>query len=182
MKSDAELRSIPVVVLSVVTNEGRGKLLGAVDFIAKPFEREDILRVLWRNLGRRSSGRVLLMVNDAAKRMELSEVVTANGLEVTVAQQGEVLDILGDQAPDAVVLDLGLSDFDTIAALRELRDNRVYTGLPVLVVTREGISHEEQEVLDGLATIHADGTSAGEALKTLLDASFPLSSILGAAE
>ena len=34
LKADVELRGIPVVVVSVLANEGRGKLLGAVDLVA----------------------------------------------------------------------------------------------------------------------------------------------------
>ena len=41
---------LSVVVVSIVAGEGRGRLLGAVDLVTKPFEREDLLRVLWRNL------------------------------------------------------------------------------------------------------------------------------------
>jgi PAS domain S-box-containing protein len=173
LKADPELRPIPVVVLSVVANEGRGKLLGAVDMITKPFEREDLLRVLWRNLGRRRGGRVLLMVGDDERRSELASVVEAYGLEVADPDGAEFAVALATEAPDAVVLDLALPGLHGVASLLELREDRVHTGLPVLVISRDGLNEKEREIIRELATVAADPSQAGERLATLLDASFP---------
>ena len=177
MKADVELRGIPVVVVSVLANEGRGKLLGAVDLVTKPFEREDLLRVLWRNLGRRRGGRILLMVDDAHRRGELSKVISNRGLEVAHAAGGDLLAVLGQEAPDAVVLDLANSGLHGVAALLELRDDRVHTGLPVLVLTHDGLNETEQEIVEELATVHTSGGEATIALTKLLEASFPLAGV-----
>lgn len=174
IKADDELRVIPVVVLSVVANEGRGRLLGAVDLITKPFEREDLLRVLWKNLGRRRGGRILLMVADEARRAELSETVVSRGLEVATSSGGELVAILSQQAPDAVVLDLALAGVHGVAALLEIRDDRVHTGLPVLVLTHDGLNDKERELVGELATVHSNAADAADALGNLLDLSFPL--------
>ena len=173
LKADPELRPIPVVVVSVVANEGRGKLLGAVDMITKPFEREDLLRVLWRNLGRRRGGRVLLMVGDAQQQMDLTQVVEARGLEVAEPKGSDFSVALAREAPDAVVLDLSFPGLHGVASLLELREDRVHTGLPVLVVTRPGLNAKEQEIIKELATVAAEPANAGARLATLLDASFP---------
>ncbi|HSG48183.1 MAG TPA: PAS domain S-box protein, partial [Longimicrobiales bacterium] len=66
LKEDMATRHIPVVVVSIAAQEGRGRLLGAVDLLTKPVEREDLLRVLWRNLVRRRGGRILLVEDDRA--------------------------------------------------------------------------------------------------------------------
>jgi len=173
-KADPELRAIPVVVVSVVANEGRGKLLGAVDMITKPFEREDLLRVLWRNLGRRRGGRVLLMVGDEERKARLAAVVRGRGLDPAVAGGGDFMTVVGQEAPDAVVIDLSLPGLHGVAALLELRDDRLHTGLPVLVVTHEGLNERERQVVIDLATVHADPLRAPAELEKLLEASFPL--------
>ncbi len=177
LKADVELRGIPVVVVSVLANEGRGKLLGAVDLVTKPFEREDLLRVLWRNLGRRRGGRILLMVDDVHRRGELSEVIAHRGLEVAHAAGGDLLAVLGQEAPDAVVLDLANAELHGVAALLELRDDRVHTGLPVLVLTHDGLNEKEREIVEELATVHTSGGEAAVALTKLLEASFPLAGV-----
>jgi PAS domain S-box-containing protein len=174
IKADAELRTIPVVVVSVVANEGRGKLLGAVDLVTKPFEREDLLRVLWRNLGRRRGGRVLLVAEDGELQDQLAAVADATGLEVATSNQGDLVMVLAREGPDAVVLDLAMPDMHGVAALLELRDDRLHTGLPVLAITHEGLNHKEREIVHEMATLHADRSEAPHMLARLLDASFGL--------
>jgi len=173
LKSDKELRPIPVVVVSVVANEGRGRLLGAVDMITKPFEREDLLRVLWRNLGRRRGGRVLLMVEDVERRNALAEVVRDRGFDVAEPNGAEFETALAREAPDAVVLDMALPDLHGVAALLALRGDRLHTGLPVLVVHRDGLNPKEREIIRELATLPSEPAEAPEKLAHLLDASFP---------
>ncbi len=174
LKSHPKLRSIPVVVVSVVANEGRGRLLGAVDLIMKPFDREDILRVLWRNLGRRLGGRVLLMVDDEERREQLANVVYSRGLEVAEPTESEFMATLAREAPDAVVLDLAMPEVHGVAELLALRDDRLHTGLPVLALTHSGLNEKELEMVGQLATIHGDATVAASQLEQLLDVSFSL--------
>jgi len=174
MKADHALRTIPVVVVSVVANEGRGRLLGAVDLVTKPFEREDLLRVLWRNLGRRRGGRILLMVGEDRCREELSKLVSRRGLEVAAVDSGDLMAHLGKEAPDAVVMDLAMSGFHGVADLLELRDDRLHTGLPVMVLTHDGLNEKERELIGEMATVHAPHENAPATLERLLDASFPL--------
>jgi PAS domain S-box-containing protein len=179
MKADPELRGVPVVVLSVVANEGRGRLLGAVDLVTKPFDREDLLRVLWRNLGRRRGGRVLLMVADEERRTLLSRVVRERGLEVAAGDSGDLMATLAREAPDAVVLDLADPRTNMLAELLHLRDDRVQTGLPVLVMTHPELNDQERTIVTELATVHAPATDSARALERLLDASFPLAGAPG---
>ena len=174
LKADPELRRIPVVVVSVVANEGRGKLLGAVDLVTKPFEREDLLRVLWKNLGRRRGGRVLLAVVDAERRKQLADVVRGRGLEVGLTAAGDLLQVLEREAPDALVLDLSTPELHSVATLLEVRDDRVHTGLPILVVTPDDLSEKEREMVTELATVRARPSEAPAALERLLEVSFPL--------
>jgi PAS domain S-box-containing protein len=177
IKSDPDLRVIPVVVVSVVANEGRGRLLGAVDLVTKPVDREDLLRVLWKNLGRQRGGRVLLMVDDDARREELTEIVRDRGLDVLPSSGGDLLPILSQQAPDALVLDLALDGVHGVAALLELRDDRMHTGLPVLVMTHPDMNDKEREIVGELATAHASPADAAAVLANLLDVSFPLAGL-----
>jgi len=174
LKADHALRAIPVVVVSVVANEGRGKLLGAVDIVTKPFEREDLLRVLWRNLGRRRGGRVLLIVEGAARRSELAEVVRARNLQPAIAGEGDLTQLLRSEAPDALVLDMTSPGVAGVASLLELREDRVHTGLPVLVVTHDELNDKELALVHELATVHAPGPRCGRALAEMLDISFPV--------
>ncbi len=153
LKADPGLRRIPVVVVSIVAGEGRGRLLGAVDLITKPFEREDLLRVLWRNLVRKRGGRVLVVDDEAEMRQILAGYLTRMGLEVATAADGsEALEAVRTEAPDAVLLDLLMPVMDGMTFLRKLRSNPVHAGLPVLVVTAKELTTEERRDLGDMAS------------------------------
>jgi hypothetical protein len=61
-----------------------------------------------------------------------------------------------------------------VAALLELREDRLHTGLPVMVVTHEGLNEKERQLVGELATVHAVPSRAPGELQKLLEASFPL--------
>ena len=116
---------------------------------------------------------MLLMVSDQERHAELAKVVESRGLEVAEARGADFTTALAREAPDAVVLDLAAPTLHGVAALLELREDRIHTGLPVLVVTRPGLNAKEQEIIRELATVAADPRNVGRQLATLLDASFP---------
>jgi PAS domain S-box-containing protein len=153
LKADPELRKIPVVVVSIVASEGRGRLLGAVDLVTKPFDREDLLRVLWRNLVRKRGGRVLVVEDEESTRTMLEGYLHRLGLEVVTAEDGQVgLDAVRTEAPDAVLLDMVMPVMDGMTFLHKLRADPLYTGLPVIVLTAKELSHQEYKELGDMAS------------------------------
>ncbi len=176
LKADPELRRIPVVVVSIVAGEGRGRLLGAVDLITKPFEREDLLRVLWRNLVRKRGGRVLVVNDEDEMREMLSRYLAGLGLEVATAVNGEeALEAVRTEAPDAVLLDLVMPVMDGMGFLRKLRANPVHQGLPVLVLSAKDLTKEEQKDLGDMASGILTTADVREGrLRQVLDSMFTL--------
>jgi CheY-like chemotaxis protein len=180
MKADPQLRRIPVVVVSVLAGEGRGSLLGAVDLVTKPFEREDLLRVLWRHLGRTRGGRVLLLTSDTVLTEELSGFLTDRGLRVA-ARRGisNGFEALAAESPDAVLLEMGSRRIDTLDFIRKLRADRLYAGLPTFVIAGDGLPEETQ---DTLAELHAVVVPRGDpvaALGEVLSVLFPVADAAG---
>ena len=114
------------------------------------------------------------MVGEGECREELSTLVSNRGLEVATVDSGDLIAHLGKEAPDAVVMDLAMSGFHGVADLLELRDDRVHTGLPVMVLTHDGLNEKERELIGEMATVHAPRAEAPATLKRLLDASFPV--------
>jgi PAS domain S-box-containing protein len=153
LKEDPATRDIPVVVVSIVAAEGRGRLLGAVDLLTKPVEREDLLRVIWRNLVRRRGGRVLVVDPEEEVRRAMTAFLEASGLEVTGAPNGrEALRMVEEDAPDVVVMELVMPVMDGMTFLQRLRQNPYHTGLPVIVVTGKELTRSERVALDERAS------------------------------
>jgi CheY-like chemotaxis protein len=174
MKADPALRPIPVVVVSVLAGEGRGSLLGAVDLVAKPFEREDLLRVLWRHLGRRHGGRILMVGDEAPLTEELVAFLTGRGLEVVTCPAGaNLFDALATEVPDAVVLDLA-AKVDMVEWLGRLRMNRLYAGLPTFVIPDGPLTPDAQVRLGELHAVVVPSEEPVAALADVLGVLFPV--------
>ena len=183
LKADPEVKHIPVVIVSIVAGEGRGRLLGAVDLVTKPFEREDLLRVLWRNLVRKRGGRVLVVDDEADMRTMLSEYLASVGLETVSATNGkEGLAKVGTEAPDAVILDLMMPVMSGLEFLEKLRKDPLHSGLPVFVLTGKVVTDAESEVLGELASAVLRKEEAPERLGELLGSIFNLADAQSGAE
>jgi len=170
LKNDPDTRAVPVVVVSIVAEESRGRLLGAIDLLTKPVEREDLLRVLWRNRIRSQGPRVLVVDDDEGAREGIAAVLRAQGLEVSTAPNGrEALRLVQDAAPDAVVLDWVMPVMDGMGFLNRLRQNRYHTGLPVVVLTDRALTRSEQVALQekAHAVIRKESDTPRELLRVL---------------
>jgi signal transduction histidine kinase/ActR/RegA family two-component response regulator len=53
LKSDVVLRSIPVIVVSIVAHENRGLVVGAASYLDKPVTREDLAEIVRQNMSER---------------------------------------------------------------------------------------------------------------------------------
>jgi CheY-like chemotaxis protein len=174
MKADPELRRIPVVVISVVAGESRGSLLGAVDLVTKPFDREDLLRVLWRHLARSRGGRILVVTGDERVGSVLTRFLRDRGLEVVLPQKGkDVIEALGAELPDAVLLDIAPSRQATLDVLQKIRANRLFAGIPTFVLAEDDLPDAERDQLQDLMTIVVSRADPVAALDDLLGALFP---------
>ena len=178
VKADPGLRHIPVVVVSVLAGEGRGSLLGAVDLITKPFEREDLLRVLWRHLGRSRGGRILLVSDALDLTGELEAFMTRRGLDV-VSRRGNtnMFDALAAEMPDAVLLDHAATDLDVLAVLGKLRMNRLYAGLPAFVLAGGHLTPAARDKLGELHAVIVPREEPVAALGEVLGVLFPIADV-----
>ncbi|MEP7002827.1 MAG: ATP-binding protein, partial [bacterium] len=90
LKANADVRDIPVVVVSVVANEKRGRLLGAVDFIDKPVMRDALIGAIRRNVGKMGPPRVLLVHDKLTDLRRYKELTDPDILSLEIA--GNVAD------------------------------------------------------------------------------------------
>ena len=176
-KEDPELRDIPVVVVSMLAGEGeQADLLGAVDLLAKPVERDDLLRVIERNLDRKRGRVVLVVEDDPETRMVLGSYLEAAGLEVRVAANGKEAEArLAEEVPDIIILDLIMPVMDGMVFLKRLRERPEHVGIPVVICTGKELSPEELDRLRAQASgVVSKGVGFEKKLMDLLSRFFPL--------
>ena len=177
IKADPQIRDIPVVVVSIVAGEARGRLLGALDIVTKPVEREDLLRVLWRNLGRKRGARVLIVDDDQDSRTLLEDYLEAVGLDVIAASNGrDAFEVLAKEVPDVILLDLTMPIMDGMTFLDHLRADPYHAGLPVIVLTsRDLTAGELQKLEEKASSVILKSEEVEDRLHEVLGSLFPIS-------
>src|SRR4029453_1957716 len=74
LKGEPATRDIPVVIVSIVEEQGKGFALGAADYLIKPVSREEMLQALQRlGLGRPWEKVTILTIDDDPLAVELVE-------------------------------------------------------------------------------------------------------------
>ncbi len=173
VRDDERLRNIPVVVVSIVAEEGSGEALGAVELLNKPVEREEFLAVLRRHLVQ-GSGTVLVVEDDPDTRRILQRYLSDAGLVALTAENGrKALELIREKAPDLVLLDLMLPGLDGAQVLQRLRADPHFQDIPVVVLTAKDLSDSESRELGSQALdVILKGSEVEDRLRTVLDRVF----------
>lgn len=79
---------------------------------------------------------VLLVEDDGWLRHIMAELLADDGYKVREAATGtQALELVDEETPDAVVLDLNLPELSGLEVLHELRTSKQLLSLPVIVVS-----------------------------------------------
>lgn len=90
--------------------------------------------------------RILLVDDEPNIQMAVRPLLTSSGYEVISAITGRgALEAVERQAPDVVVLDLGLPDMDGVDVCRAIREER---SVPVIVLSARGSEDAKVRALD----------------------------------
>jgi CheY-like chemotaxis protein len=92
----------------------------------------------------------VMVVEDNEKNRKLMRVVLkAKGFSVIEATTGEeALNILKDQKPDIILMDIQLPGVDGLTLARQIKANAVTKDIPIVAVTAYAMKGDEQKVLD----------------------------------
>ena len=155
LKADPALAEIPVVLLTIVEDPQQGFSLGAADYLTKPIDYTRLVGILQKYqpaTGDRATApaHALVAEDDPTTRLILQRSLRKAGWTVSEAANGRIaLDLLGEQLPDLILLDLMMPEMDGFEVLEHLRQHPVYCQIPVVVVTAMELTEHDQQRLDG---------------------------------
>jgi PAS domain S-box-containing protein len=150
LKGDAELSSIPVVMLTMVNNMEMGFSLGADDYMLKPIDRGGFVETLRKYCSPQDSPAVLLVEDDPTTREMLRTSLEKEHFIVAEASNGvEALAQLATLRPALILLDLMMPEMDGFQFTREVRAHAEWHDIPILVMTAKDITAEDRARLDG---------------------------------
>ena len=161
LKADADLRDIPVIIVTVLSDRGIGLSLGAVDVLTKPVDRVHLMALIHSLL--RRDGPVLVVEDDAGAREMIRQTIEKMGLSVVEAVDGRrALAWLGDHpVPAMILLDLIMPEMDGFEVLDGLAAHAQWREIPVIVITAKQLTAAERgRLLRQAQKVIAKGTAS----------------------
>ncbi len=155
LKADAELATIPVIVLTLLESEGAGYALGAADYLIKPIEHARLLAVTGKYKAQTSAAASIALVIEtyAPAREMLCEWLEKAGWQVVAAADGPgALAQMALQPPQLILLDLFLPEMGGFQFWAELHQHDAWRSIPVIVTTVRELSTEDRLRLNGYLT------------------------------
>ncbi|HEY2106755.1 MAG TPA: response regulator, partial [Candidatus Binataceae bacterium] len=147
-------RSVPVMVVTVLADEGSGVGFAIHDFLEKPVEEGDLLAALDRaRMQGATKGTTILLVDNNRRELKLYQAALEQNGYTTVAKSNAAaaLRVAAENPPDVVVLDLVMPQMDGFEFLRRFRAAEHGRRTPVIVLTAKDLVREHQELLTAMA-------------------------------
>jgi CheY-like chemotaxis protein len=157
LRQAEQTRHIPVVVCSIISDQGKGFSLGAADYLVKPITEDELLVALKRLDGRKQTD--VLIIDDTLEDIRLiRRILEVPRLEdgtqplyvVSEAHNGaEGIDAVHQHPPDLIILDLMMPEVDGFAVLESLKADLITRHIPIIVVTAKALTEQDRERLNG---------------------------------
>ncbi len=166
LKESPATQSIPVIMVSVMAEAGKGLALEVEDYLTKPVDVERLVRSVHRATRSQHRRNLLLVDDDPGSLGAMVRLLEATGWSATTAADGtEALDVLERTLPAAVILDLLMPGMDGFEFLRRLRADPRWRSLPVIVMTGKNPDETERAFLrDRVAAVLQKGSAGGSEL------------------
>jgi len=160
LKADPGTAAIPVIVVSMLDERGRGFALGAAEYLVKPVGKDQLLAALYRAAAVPELKHTVVAIDDDPLAIELVRAsLEPEGWTVLGAATGqEGLALIRERQPSAVLLDLlmpGMDGFEVVEALRADPDTKT---VPVVILTSKSMTQQDKERLQGRITYVARKT------------------------
>lgn len=150
LKRDVRTRHIPIHIVSGDDYTETALSLGAVGYMLKPVQREQLVEVLHKLEAKLTQGvrRVLIVEDNEVQREAVAKLLTSHDVEtVSAGTAAETLALLKDQTFDCMVLDLSLPDASGYSLLETISQDDTHSFPPVIVYTGRVLASDEEEKL-----------------------------------
>jgi CheY-like chemotaxis protein/anti-sigma regulatory factor (Ser/Thr protein kinase) len=160
LKADPRTARIPVIVVSMLDERGRGFTLGAAEYLVKPVGKEELLAAIYRAAAIPEQEHMVVAIDDDPLAIELARVnLEPAGWTVLGAASGqEGLALVRERQPSVVLLDLLMPGMDGFEVVEALRAEPSTKAIPVVILTSKSMTQEDKQRLKGRITYVARKT------------------------
>ena len=150
LKSNPLTKHIPVHIMSSHKLKQESLLKGAVNFLDKPVAFEKLPEIFKRieHYVNRESQKVLIIEDNTKHAKALSSFLESNNISSDIKSKIEDgIEALQKPEMDCVILDMGIPDKNAYQILDNIKKNKEFENLPVIVFTGKSLSLiEEQKI------------------------------------
>ncbi|MEX2231085.1 MAG: response regulator [Cyclobacteriaceae bacterium] len=154
LKSDPELRHLPVQIISGYDLRKEGIESGAFDFVQKPVSKDSLQQAFDRveDFISRKLKRLLIVEDNQQQNKAIRELIGNGDVKSFSAYSGnEAMEILKKEKFDCIIVDLGLPDMIGFDLLKKIKADEQINKIPIVVYTGKDLSKEESSLLNKLA-------------------------------
>jgi CheY-like chemotaxis protein len=151
LKADPTTAPIPVIVVSMLDERGRGVAVGASEYLVKPISKAALLAALHRAVRLHDDDRAVVAIDDDPLALQLFRAtLEPEGWTVHCATSGpDGLALVREHQPSVILLDLLMPDMDGFEVVEALHADPETASVPVVVLTSKSMSAEDKERLRG---------------------------------
>jgi signal transduction histidine kinase/DNA-binding response OmpR family regulator len=155
LKNNPQTCDINVVMISMLEEKNKGYVMGASDYLVKPFDQKQLVQTLSRyvinhNITGGNLGRVLIVDDDSDARLILRTALKSFNVKIDEATNGaEALEQISKNKPNLILLDLMMPVMDGFEFLSRMRSSADLFNISVIVNTSKELSSIDKEKLSG---------------------------------
>ncbi len=147
LKNNLQTRHIPVHMMSSHKLRQQSLMKGAINFLEKPVAFEQMPEIFQRieNMISKDSKKVLILEDNAKHAKALSYFLESYNINSEIKNDiQDGVDALKNEDIDCVILDMGVPDKHAYEILENVKKNKEYENLPIIVFTGKSLSIREE--------------------------------------
>ena len=150
LKADPDTADIPVIILTMFDDKEMGFALGASDYMTKPINRDRLVTVLRKHHYGHGPSQVLVVEDEPSIRQMVRRVLEKEGWIVREAENGKAgLRAVAENRPAVILLDLMMPVMNGFDFVQELRKNKEWHDIPIVILTAKDLTVEDRQQLKG---------------------------------
>jgi signal transduction histidine kinase/DNA-binding response OmpR family regulator len=172
LKGNQHTHKIPVVMVSVLSEQKLAYRMKADDFLIKPVSQEELMDTIDRTILKREGVDIIIADDDENYLNLMAQFLKEEAVSFRLARNGEeALRLMKEKVPDLAILDIMMPGIDGFGVIEEMDKDEELSDIAVIVVTAKDLSKQEQEYLrDRTSTvIQKSGTHIDRIMDMLLN-------------
>ena len=136
LKQNSNTKSVPVILVSIVTDKNLGYTLDIFDYLVKPISFENLSPVPFKltNIIKKKIKKVVIVDNDDFEFQKYREIKDFDEVEFEfIKKSGEALSKIEETQPDLIIIDLTIAGIDGLTLSHILKNNSETKKIPIII-------------------------------------------------